>query len=197
MTIFDTSNADCLQIASYSDPRWFGLIISPLADCDLKAYYDLCKGDEARLATLRTFYGCLAAGLDYLYLKKIRHRDIKPENILVKGETVYLTDFGISLDWELLSGSTTSENSAKTWIYCAPEVAENEPRNTSADVWSLGCVFLEMTTILSGLEINDMREYFKSKKAIIGFIASFLSFPNGLPISDRNSHLQITFLWPG
>jgi serine/threonine protein kinase len=136
--------------------------MSPVADCDLKAFYDLCRGDETRLSVLRTFYGCLASALNYLYGSKIRHRDIKPQNILVKGETVYLADFGISLDWESLSRSTTTEDSGKTWLYCAPEVAQYRPRNTAADIWSLGCVFLEMTTVLAGFEVKDMQQFFRS-----------------------------------
>jgi serine/threonine protein kinase len=114
-------------------------------------------------SVLRTFFGCLANGLQYLHNAKIRHRDIKPENILVKGEMVYLTDFGISLDWEDLSGSTTTADSAKTILYCAPEVANYQPRNSSSDVWSLGCVFLEMVTTLKGEKITNMRSYFKDR----------------------------------
>jgi serine/threonine protein kinase len=108
--------------------------MSPVADCDLRAFYDIAATDDAHLRTLRTFYGCLTAALIYLHSSKIRHRDIKPQNILVKAERVYLADFGISLDWESLSRSTTTEDSAKTLLYCAPEVAQFKPRNSSSDI---------------------------------------------------------------
>jgi serine/threonine protein kinase len=152
--------------------------MSPVADCDLKAFYSLCKGDEGRMDTLRTFYGCLAAALDYLHTSKIRHRDIKPQNILVKGVTVYLTDFGISLDWEGLSRSTTTEDSAKTVLYCAPEVAGYKPRNTASDVWSLGCVFLEIATVLAGLEVEEMQQFFRTTNGDYRFYTNIGIIPN-------------------
>ena len=133
----------------------------PIADCNLAEYYDRIRDDPRKLDILRNFYGCLASALRYLHESSIRHRDIKPENILVKNDWVYLTDFGIALDWELLGRSTTTEDVGKTWIYCAPEVAQSEKRNMSSDVWSLGCVFLEMTTVLKGRSITEMQEYFK------------------------------------
>ena len=137
--------------------------MSPVADGNMANFYDHCAEDPDKLKLLRGFYGCLASGLSYLHNTKIRHRDIKPENILVKGSDVYLTDFGISLDWESFSRSTTTDDSGKTWIYCAPEVAFYQKRNSSSDVWSLGCVYLEMSTVLKRQSLDAMRQYFKSR----------------------------------
>lgn len=114
-------------------------------------------------SVLRGFFGCLANAINFLHGAKIRHRDIKPQNILVKGSSIYLTDFGISLDWENLSRSTTTKDTAKSMLYCAPEVARYEPRNTSADIWSLGCVFLEMLTIIKGKTLEEQRSLFKER----------------------------------
>ena len=135
--------------------------MSPVADCNLAEFYTLVPDDPRRMGILRTFYGCLATGLQFLHSAMIRHRDIKPENILVKGHCIYLTDFGISLDWESLGRGTTTEDTGKSWIYCAPEVANYQPRNGSSDIWSLGCVFFEMTTVLKGRSVDAMRQHFK------------------------------------
>jgi serine/threonine protein kinase len=137
--------------------------MSPVADYDLESYMTLAAGSSDKQSLLRTFFGCLSFGLQYLHDSKIRHRDIKPRNILVKGDMVFWTDFGISLDWEGLSRSTTTADSAKTLLYCAPEVANYEPRNSSSDIWSLGCVFLEMATVLKGQKIADMRAEFEER----------------------------------
>jgi len=149
------------KVASYTDARHFAIIMSPVADYNLLQYYKVVGDDPEKKTALRRFFGCLADGLAYLHSEKIRHRDIKPQNILVKGDRVFLTDFGISLDWASLSRSTTEDDHAKTWMYCAPEVAENEPKNTLSDVWSLGCVYLEMTTILKGSSLDEMGHHFK------------------------------------
>jgi serine/threonine protein kinase len=137
--------------------------MSPVADYNMASYMLLAADSPDMLSLLRTFFGCLANGLQYLHDSKIRHRDIKPENILVKENMVFLTDFGISLDWESLSRSTTTTDTAKTPLYCAPEVANYQPRNCSSDIWSLGCVFLEMTTILKLQKIADMHAYFEER----------------------------------
>jgi serine/threonine protein kinase len=148
-------------MGSYTDPKYFGIIMAPVADHDLYAFYQLVTTENTPL--LRSFFGCLAGALNFLHEVKIRHRDIKPQNILVKGPHVYLTDFGISLNWENLSRSTTTEDTAKSLLYCAPEVARFEKRNTSADVWSLGCVFVEMLTVIKGRTIEEQRQFFKQR----------------------------------
>jgi serine/threonine protein kinase len=137
--------------------------MSPVADHNLLKYMELAANSSDMRSLLRGFFGCLSHGVNYLHHSKIRHRDIKPANILVKADRVFLTDFGISLDWEGLSGSTTTELSRISPIYCAPEVANEEPRNSASDIWSLGCVFLEMTTVLKKQKITDMRDSFKER----------------------------------
>ncbi|PVH79455.1 kinase-like protein [Cadophora sp. DSE1049] len=148
-------------VASYTDPKYFGIIIAPVADCDLAAFYPTVTPETTPI--LRSFFGCLANAMNFLHSAKIRHRDIKPQNILVKGSSVYLTDFGISLDWENLSRSTTTKDTAKSMLYCAPEVARYEKRNTSADIWSLGCVFLEMLTVIKCKTLEEQRSLFKEQ----------------------------------
>ena len=152
--------------------------MSPVADCNLLDYYDRVRQDDHLCNVLRGFYGCLASALQYLHVSKIRHRDVKPGNILVKGDCVYLTDFGISLDWQDLPSGTTTEDSGKTWIYCAPEVAANQSRNKSSDVWSLGCVFVEMATISKGRSIDDLRKYLTAATGTYRFYSNIAEVKN-------------------
>ncbi|KAI9857182.1 MAG: hypothetical protein M1813_008544 [Trichoglossum hirsutum] len=163
----------CVElIGSYTDSKNFGLIMSPVADFNLLEFYAFAIQSPDKISLMRGFFGCLANALLYLHESKIRHRDIKPSNILVKGSTVYVTDFGISHDFGALTKSTTTADTAKTLLYAAPEVIELRPRNTKADIWSLGCVFLEMVTVLKGAKIQDLRAYFHERNESHCFWAS-------------------------
>jgi TolA-binding protein len=147
-------------VGSYTDPKYMGLIMSPVADMDLSTY--LTRADMTRYRELRTFFGCLTRALAFLHEQKIRHKDIKPSNILVHGGNVLFTDFGLAFDFTDETGSTTaSMANGMTLKYCAPEVANHEPRNTSSDIWSLGIVFLEMTAVLKGRTVAYMYNFLK------------------------------------
>jgi Protein kinase domain len=111
-------------IGSYTDPKYVGLIMLPVADCNLEQFLEASPFPATRIPCLRHFYGCLSSALLHLHINKIRHKDIKPKNILVHGENVLFTDFGTSLDWTETGQSTTvSRPNAVSVTYCAPEVA--------------------------------------------------------------------------
>ncbi|KAL8856217.1 MAG: hypothetical protein Q9178_007182 [Gyalolechia marmorata] len=145
-------------VGSYTDPKYMGLIMSPVAEMDLSTY--LARADTAMFCELRTFFGCLARALAFLHEQNVRHKDIKPGNILVHRGNVLFTDFGLSFDFADVDSSTTvSMVNGMTLRYCAPEVAAYEPRNTSSDIWSLGVVFLEMITVLKGKTVEFVYEF--------------------------------------
>lgn len=67
----------------------------------------------------------------------IVHRDIKPQNIMVSRDGVYkLGDFGIAKN----ADKTVSGTKIGTFKYMAPEVYNNQPYGSRADVYSLGMV---------------------------------------------------------
>jgi serine/threonine protein kinase len=127
---------------------------------DLGAY--LTRATISNHPELRTFFGCLATALEYLHEQKVRHKDIKPSNILVDRGNILFADFGLSFDFTDADSSTTkSMVNGKTLRYCAPEVAQDEPRNTMSDIWSLGVVFMEMVVVLKGKTVQDMDDFFR------------------------------------
>ena len=156
-------------IGSYTDSKYIGLIMLPIAEMDLGKYLSLAT--IANHSELRTFFGCLASALKFLHEKKIRHKDIKPGNILIDRGNVLFADFGLSLDFEDASGSTTTSMvNGRTPRYCAPEVARLEPRNTKSDIWSLGVVFMEMIVVLKGKSVQDMDKFFTEHGSRQSFI---------------------------
>ncbi|QIW97769.1 hypothetical protein AMS68_003287 [Peltaster fructicola] len=97
----------------------------------------------------------ILAGLNYLHCQEIIHRDIKGANILVDNMgTVKISDFGISKRVEastLLSnqpkgrgGPRVSLQGSVFWM--APEVVRQTAYTKKADIWSLGCLVVEMFT---------------------------------------------------
>jgi serine/threonine protein kinase len=121
--------------------------MAPVTQTNLQDYL-AANFKTAPQAEMCRWIGCLGAGLAYIHSRRIRHRDIKPANILVRGNHVPFTDFGIARLTE--DGGTTSSTGyvdSKTCMYCAPEVAAEESRGSLADVYSLGCVFLEMVKV--------------------------------------------------
>ena len=150
-------------VGSYTDQRTVAYLMEPVADYNLETY--LCQSRnfiEARLPSLRSYFGCLSSAVSYLHRQRIRHRDLKPQNILVKGHGIFITDFGTALDWSKEGKETTMTiNAPFTEQYMAPEVAKRAPRNSASDMWSLGIVFLDMTTVLRGRTLKDMRKFFQ------------------------------------
>jgi serine/threonine protein kinase len=150
--------------ATYTTPRSGGLLLQPAADEGdlqdyLDRYADLVEQSVNKPADLEKMtkvieqaFGCLSSGLAYMHSKGIRHKDIKPGNILVHRGMVVYTDFGASKD-TAKDGQCTTEGAPEslTRRYCAPEVLDYEKRNFAADVFSLGCVFVEMLLRLSHL----------------------------------------------
>jgi serine/threonine protein kinase len=67
-----------------------------------------------------------------------------------------------SLDFSDDSVSTTTGRpSAWTIRYSAPEVLESEPRNRASDIFSLGCVLIEMVSGLHGHSLSKVKDHWK------------------------------------
>ncbi|KAH7328913.1 hypothetical protein B0I35DRAFT_30631 [Stachybotrys elegans] len=99
----------------------------------------------------------LLEGLAYLHESGIAHRDIKPENILLdQNGIIKYVDFGaakvIARQGRTLGPNlqNTKPNKSMTGtpMYMSPEVikGENPGKAGAVDIWSLGCVVLEMAT---------------------------------------------------
>ncbi|ENH67466.1 Calcium/calmodulin-dependent protein kinase [Fusarium oxysporum f. sp. cubense race 1] len=93
-----------------------------------------------------------------------RHGDIKPENILwfeLDNEPhglLVLADFGLTKFHRERSRSfTKNTNVGYTYTYAPPEIdIEGEFMSRSSDIWSFGCVLLEMVCwLLGGWELSE------------------------------------------
>jgi ankyrin repeat protein len=131
-------------IMTYFYEHDFAMIMER-ADGNLNDYL-IGKVSHRKTGNLSRCFGCLIGVVAYIHGFGIRHRDIKPTNILIKGKQVLLADFGISRMGLGKTMPTTIPAFARdrTKDYCAPEVEDESTRGRSADIFSLGAVFLEM-----------------------------------------------------
>lgn len=105
---------------------------------------------------ISNFVRQILQGLNYLHSKDIIHRDIKGANILVDNKgTVKISDFGISKRVEASTllhpaphlkrgNARVSMQGSVFWM--APEVVRQTAYTKKADIWSLGCLIVEMFT---------------------------------------------------
>ena len=90
-------------------------------------------------------------GVNYLHESNIMHRDLKLENILYdeEKEICKISDFGLSRQFDY--DENTQYTDVGTFPYKPPEVILGLSHySTAFDIWSLGCIFIEMCT---GLKI--------------------------------------------
>lgn len=104
---------------------------------------------------IKNFVRQILAGLSYLHSKDIIHRDIKGANVLVDNKGgIKISDFGISkrVEASTVLGTRASNGgghihrpSMQGSVYwMAPEVVRQTAHTKKADIWSLGCLVIEM-----------------------------------------------------
>lgn len=194
-------------VGTYTHCQFLGLLLWPVAVCDLAAFFEDVEFLKQRLSDLKMekmdldddsskehiiallpepfrtsdagtksltdtgfvinlyhsavdrlyrFLGCTASALTYLHGERIRHKDLKPSNILLSSESLWITDFGASTDFSLLSTSATDGGERGSPKYFAPEVAAYQSNGRSADIFTLGCIFLEILTLCAGSSLSEL-----------------------------------------
>jgi serine/threonine protein kinase len=86
--------------------------------------------------------------LKYIHSRDLIHRDIKSPNIFITDDdTAKLGDFGLCIQGKTIE-TKTKYSAVGTDCYLAPELHKKQlfQKGKASDVWSVGCILLEMLT---------------------------------------------------
>lgn len=178
--------------------RWtLHILLFPVGQWNLRQFLQEFEDEKMEskaypdFYSLGTFFKCLACGVAYLHEEVVPHiinLDIKPENIIVRRcsdrrLSVFITDFGVSRSFQPSSPSTDANTLYTTPIYQAPEIAKKREYGRKADIFSLGCVYSEMATILAG---KTVQAYSKHREHTLpGIIQPSIAFESNLGASMK------------
>lgn len=107
----------------------------------------------------------MVEGLEAAHAAGVIHRDLKPGNVMLVGERVVITDFGLSRSLSV-SGATVTGSTLGTPAYMAPEQIEGAEMGPATDIYSMGVLLYEMVTgrlpfrggSVMALAVKKMRE---------------------------------------
>ena len=110
----------------------------------------------------------IVIGLNALHEKQILHRDLKAANIFICDKyftSLKIGDLNVS---KCLNTFTMKNTQTGTPYYASPEVWNNRPYDYKSDIWSLGCLFYELTTLTAPFKGKSMKELYENvEKGII------------------------------
>ncbi|XP_066293855.1 serine/threonine kinase-like domain-containing protein STKLD1 isoform X2 [Branchiostoma lanceolatum] len=115
-----------------------------MGDLDKVLRQKRSKKESIEELILKKWFGQMVEALVFVHKKEVIHRDLKPSNIFMTEDlSISIGDFGVATVMGDARTKTRTTVGSMNWM--APEVLER-PYDERSDVWSLGCITLEMTT---------------------------------------------------
>jgi serine/threonine protein kinase len=193
-------------IGTYTLKTDLCILMYPVADYNLESFLDALGSPSlgrvqvtAMASSCLGFFSCLSSALRYVHSNMTKHLDIKPLNILVRTRwryrgggrseyhsKVYLSDFGIARSYQSIDAINTDGATAFTRNYAAPEVAQKRSHGLPADVFSLGCVFLEMFAALDEFKAEQLSNTFQEARIPTQFPCTMQEELQNLLNSSKN-----------
>jgi NIMA (never in mitosis gene a)-related kinase len=163
----DDTNQLCIIMEFADDGDLYQKIV------DQKKQAHLLKEDD-----IWNIFIQVVKGMKELHRLKIFHRDLKSANVfLCKDGMIKLGDMNVSK----VAKKGLLFTQTGTPYYASPEVWKEKPYDNKSDIWSLGCVLYEMTTLKPPFRAEDMEGLYR--KVTRGYIlfTYFLGFYPKIP----------------
>lgn len=115
-----------------------------LGDLDRALKQKRAKSEAVEEVVLKKWFGQMVEAMVFVHKKGMIHRDLKPSNIFMTDKlSISIGDFGVATIMGDARTRTRTTVGSMNWM--APEVLER-PYDERTDIWSLGCILLEMAT---------------------------------------------------
>jgi NIMA (never in mitosis gene a)-related kinase len=142
---YDNNQSALCIIMEYADK---GDLEKKIAECIHKRSF-LSENE------IMTMFIQVVQGLKVLHNNKILHRDIKTANVFLFAENVVkIGDLNVS---KILKNGLVNNTQTGTPYYASPEVWNDKPYDYKSDIWSLGCLLYEMTTLKAPFRGTTMK----------------------------------------
>ncbi|XP_059172523.1 serine/threonine-protein kinase Nek1-like [Physella acuta] len=143
-------------VESFEEKGTLYIVMNYCAGGDLNGKINERRGQLFSEDQILDWFVQLCLAIKHIHDRKILHRDIKSQNIfLTNTGTVQLGDFGIAK--VLNSTAQLAHTCIGTPYYLSPEIVENMPYNNKSDIWSMGCVLYELTTLKHAFKASNMK----------------------------------------
>ena len=109
--------------------------------------------------TIWSIFIQMVNGLKQLHEKNIIHRDLKSANIfLMKNGICKLGDLNVSK----IAKCGLLKTQTGTPYFASPEIWTDHPYDIKSDIWSLGCILYQMTTLKMPFNGNNYKEVYNN-----------------------------------
>ena len=154
------STLDHPNIVKFNDAFWTsgGRLCLVMTYCDAGDLHSLLKRQNGELLPERVclqMFAQIAFAVKHIHCRRIIHRDLKTSNVfLMSNGLIKLGDFGIS---RILD---RTKELARTMVgtpyYLSPEILAEQGYGFKSDIWSLGVVLYEMTTLKHPFDAGNL-----------------------------------------
>eukprot|EP01138_Halocafeteria_seosinensis_P010159 gb/GECG01010375.1/.p1 GENE.gb/GECG01010375.1/~~gb/GECG01010375.1/.p1 ORF type:complete len:637 (+),score=62.98 gb/GECG01010375.1/:1-1911(+) len=192
-----------LCIRFYGEFEWRGHLCMVFEALGLSVYEYIKKNDfhPLPLYCVQAFADQTTTAVAFLHAMKLIHTDLKPENILLvsreplrrtrratcdENKASVLAPASTAAKLIDFGGATYVKEKEKTSLintrqYRAPEVTLGVGWSTPSDIWSLGCILMEMYTGNLLFQTRDSLEHLALMEKVLG------PFPKSLALADTKA----------